>query len=110
MEITEAIEICRLQEFWQQVIDEYSLTHPSPRRQQELWVILRSKLMAELLNIGEPVPKLLKRFQHLTKNTLKNSRKPNFITTMIQTPLHRIVEKKLDAISTIYSAFITISE
>ena len=110
MEITEAIEICRLQEFWEQVIDEYSLTRPSPRRQQELWVILRSKLMAELLNIGEPVPKLLKRFQHLTKNTFKNSRKTNLITTMIQTPLHRIVEKKLDAISTIYSAFITISE
>ena len=98
MEITEAIEICRLQEFWEQVIDEYSLTRPSPRRQQELWVILRSKLMAELLNIGEPVPKILERFQRLTKITFENNRKIDLFTTMTKAPFHRIIEKKLDAI------------
>lgn len=110
MKITEAIEICRLQEFWEQVINEYKISRPSPRRRQELWIIMRSKLMVELVNIGEPVPKMLKRFQHLTKESVNPKRKKTLITPMAESPLHRIVEKKLDAISTIYNSFIKISE
>ena len=110
MEITEAIEICRLQEFWEQVINEYSITRPSLRRRQELWIFLRSKLMVELINIGEPVPKVLKRFQHLTTDIINYKRKKSLITPIAETPLHGIVEKKLDAISTIYNSFVKISE
>jgi len=110
MEITEAIEICRLQEFWEQVINEYSFSRPSPRRRQELWIILRSKLMVELVNIGEPVPKMLKRFQQLTKDIINYNRKKTLITPLTERSLPGIVEKKLDAISTIYNSFIKISE
>lgn len=110
MEITEAIEICRLQEFWEQVINEYSISRPSPRRRQELWIILRSKLMVELRNIGEPVPKVRKRFQDLTKDIINYKRKQSLITPMTETPLQGLVEKKLDSTSTIYNSFIKISE
>ena len=108
MKITEAIEICRLQEFWEQIINEYSISRPPPRRRQELWIILRSKLMVELLNIGEPVPMMLKRFQHLTRNIINY--KKTLIAPMTEMPVHEIVDKKLEAISTIYYSFLKISE
>lgn len=110
MEITEAIEICRLQEIWEQAINEYLSSRFSPRRRQELWIILRSKLMIELINIGEPVPTILEKFQHLTKNIGNHKRKKSLIRPMTETPLHGTVERKLDAISTIYNFFIKVSE
>jgi hypothetical protein len=109
MKITEAIEICRLQEFWEQIITEYSISRP-PRRRQELWIMLRSKLMVELLNIGEPVPMMLKRFQHLTRNIINAKQKKSLIAPMTEMPVHEIVEKKLEAISTIYYSFLKISD
>ena len=110
MEIAKAIEICSLQEFWEQIINECSISRPPPRRRQELWIILRSKLMVELLNTGEPVPVILKRFQHLTKNIINYKQKKSLIAPLTEEPLHEIVEKKLDAISTIYYSFHKIFE
>ena len=110
MEIAEAIEICGLQEFWEQIISEYSISCPPPRHRQELWIILRNKLMVELLNIGEPVPMMFKRFQNLTKNIINCKQKKSLSSSMTEMSLHEIVEKKLDAISTIYYSFLKISE
>ena len=111
MEIAEAVQICRLQEFWNQVITEYSTTRPSPRRQQELWIMLRSKLMVELRNLGEPIPKILIRFQHLTKDlpNLKRKRFSLSIPVTARKPLQGTA-KKLEALTIIYNSFTKISE
>jgi hypothetical protein len=48
MEIAEAVQIYQWQDFWDIVINEYTISHISARRRQELWVMLRLKLMIEL--------------------------------------------------------------
>jgi hypothetical protein len=112
MEIAEAVQICRLQEFWNQVITEYTTSRSSPRRQQELWVILRSKLMVELRNLGEPIPKILIRFQHLTKDLPHLKRKKFSLSIPVKARAHLqgTAEKKLEALTIIYNSFTKISE
>lgn len=111
MEITEAIQICRLQEVWNQVITEYITSRPSPRRQQELWIMLRSKLMVELRNLGEPIPKILIRFQRLTKDLPNHRRKRSSLSIpMTEMHLQGTTEKKLEALTIIYNSFTKISE
>lgn len=110
MEIAEAIQICRLQEFWDEVITEYAITHPSPRRRQELWILLRSKLIVELLSIGEPIPEMIKRFQQHTKDIVNLNQKRPLPSPMPDANVNKMVERKLDAISSIYNAFTNLTE
>jgi hypothetical protein len=110
MEIAEAIQICRLQEFWDEVITEYAITHPSPRRRQELWILLRSKLIVELMSIGEPIPEMLKRFQQHTKDIVNLNQKRPLPSPMPDANVNKMVERKLDAISSIYNAFTNLTE
>jgi hypothetical protein len=110
MEIAEAIQICRLQEFWDKVINEYTISHLSPHRRQELWILLRSKLIVEIMNMGKPIPEMLKRFQQQTKDIINPKQKKPMTSPISDTFVNGIVEKKLEAISTIYYAFINITE
>ena len=111
MEIAEAIQICQWQDFWDILINEYTLSHTSTRRRQELWVTLRLQLMIELRSFGEPLSEICKRFQQVA-NTLTDSKQKKLQGIMLSTDkdLHSNVIKKLEALVTIYQYFTKISE
>jgi hypothetical protein len=111
MEIAEAVQICQWQDFWDIVINEYTLSHISTRRRQELWVMLRLKLMIELRSFGEPFSETCKRFLQVAKTfTDGNQIKLQVITPSADENRIDKVEKKLKALVTIYQYFTKISE
>jgi hypothetical protein len=111
MEIAEAVQIYQWQDFWDIVINEYTISHISARRRQELWVMLRLKLMIELRSFGEPFSEACKRFQQVAKTLADGKQKKlQVITPSTEENLSGNIDKKLEALVTIYQHFTKTSE
>ncbi len=101
MEIAEAIQICKWQDFWNTMITEFTITNTSSRHHQELWVRIRLKIITELQSFEEPFDQTLKRFQQtVCAHTYHQHKKRQIIKLACLTDK---VEKKLVALATIYN-------
>jgi hypothetical protein len=92
------------------VINEYTVSHTSVRRRQELWVLFRLKVMLELRSFGEFFSETCKRFQQVAKTlAYRQPKNLQMITPLTQESLMDKVEKKLVALVTIYQYLTKIS-